>query len=243
MRLSTIAFSLATSLGALSSLSVFAAVPDSDGDGVSDYDDHCPKTPFGLRVWTKLEVETRNLPARWVGCGGPKDPYDTEYNPPADPTLPPAEPAVVDKLFQLYKTGSVPQPSDISGVFIGRCFNPEKDRNLPISYAHVLHGGVTLSPEGPIGGNITAFGILWYPDFTWDELDHVSTKSELIRTTHYPLYSLNRYGTGGVVRDNALYMKADDEKYARMNNGYIIVKRYLDKKVDKICYFFKKLKD
>lgn len=68
-----------------------AAIPDfsvdKDGDGVADWDDYCPDTPAGKKVWTKAAINKHGGDKRWAGCAGDSEQPSLLYVPPSRKTV------------------------------------------------------------------------------------------------------------------------------------------------------------
>ena len=91
--------------------------PDTDADGVSDFEDNCPKTPLGKKVWTQADVEANKALPVFVGCAGGLDTAVAGYSPPSRPALG----SLFYRILNAYQNGKIPDDADLNfAVHVGR---------------------------------------------------------------------------------------------------------------------------
>ena len=213
---------------------------DSDGDGVSDYDDYCPHSPKGAKVWTKEAVDLKHGQANWVGCAGGADTAQPDYT----PVKRPAEPTIYEKVAGLYAGGSIPTGDNLTGVSIGRCFNPSNP-TVPSNKAVYLQGAVILSPDGPITGNVPAFSLYFLPK-PYGALDGIDSIAQLETVIGEGL-DANSALNPAHLEDKALVASfrasnGSGTNSARINGEYLVLKHTEGANpAPYYCYFFHKI--
>ena len=154
--------------------------------------------------------------------------------------------SIYEKIGNLYNGGSIPTADNMSGVMIGRCFESSAP-TVPAKYLTYLQGAVILAPEGPITGDIIAYGMFFSGRAAYDALDAVNSIAELESVIGERL-TPNRKLAPARTADLALFAPFASDRgtvktWARLNGSYILVKQTAPNGLDaaRYCYFFKKI--
>ncbi len=221
--------------------------PDTDLDGVSNFDDYCPRTPAGRPVWKPADVTSGKAQLNWVGCiGGTIEVAARGFKPPTRPV--PLDSATragnVEKWFNEAAGEKVLEFADLQGWHAGRCYSPASpDRTLGgLMWSYTDDSdGPAFDPRRILWGNVSAFVTYFDKMSAQDEADTLAYIRGIIPTMKENLTEVDsalctsQAKLSIYIRQKAgiLYQKVTSDPGCTGSDGVPL----------NYCYFFKKVRE